>query len=83
MPLCSSRTASFLSMLVLTSSICAENKVLFSSEENQHLATVQKITGEIDRASFNRIAAELYLPLFWEQSKEGSDTITPENVHIL
>lgn len=37
----------------------------------------------IDHLSFNRIAAELNLPLFWELSKDKSEALVPENVHVL
>ncbi|WP_367608255.1 hypothetical protein [Legionella sp. W05-934-2] len=37
----------------------------------------------IDHLSFNRIAAELDLPIFWQLSKEGQEELTPDNVHFL
>lgn len=37
----------------------------------------------IDHLSFNRIAAELDLPIFWQLSKEGKEELAPDNVHFL
>lgn len=37
----------------------------------------------IDHLSFNRIAAELDLPIFWQLSKDGKEALIPENVHYL
>lgn len=40
-------------------------------------------TNDIDHLSFNRIAAELDLPIFWQLTKDGQEKLTPEYVHFL
>jgi hypothetical protein len=39
--------------------------------------------GDVDRATFNRLAAELYLPLFWRADQDGDQAIDPDEVATL
>ena len=39
--------------------------------------------GDVDRATFNRLAAELYLPLFWRADKDGDKAVDPDEVATL
>jgi len=38
---------------------------------------------ELERADFNRRAAELFLPLFWREDADGDGSIDPDEIEIL
>ncbi len=39
--------------------------------------------GEVERVAFNRLAAELYLPLFWRTDKDADKQLDPEELATL
>ena len=84
MPNIFSKTTTICLTLALSQSMYANSAKLVLEQSNPPVQYHNpKQEQAIDHLSFNRIAAELDLPVFWQLSKEGRDELKPENIYFL